>query len=71
MGGTEGDIGGIARDSNGTWRWGLSGSMGNTDVDSVELQALVKCMKITWERRTPKVIVEINSANVFNWVLRM
>lgn len=37
-------------------------------MDSAELQALVKGLNISWERRTAKVIVVIDSENVFNWV---
>lgn len=61
-------IGGMVKDSSGKWVWGFSGSIGSANSDTTEMKVLVQGMKVAWERRTPKIIVETDSKNVFNWV---
>ena len=61
-------IGGVARDSNGHWLWGFSKSIGKSDVDKAELHALIYGLSRAWEMRIQKIVVEIDSANVFYWI---
>ncbi|KAL6540841.1 hypothetical protein OROMI_024724 [Orobanche minor] len=62
-----GAIGCVLRDDKGAWMWGFSSKLIAPTINETELGSLVKGLELAWERRIPKLIVELDSEIVFGW----
>lgn len=57
-----GSIGGILGDAEGNWIWGFP------TIYQAELRSLLRGLEIAWEFRTPKLIIETDSSNIFDCI---
>ena len=60
--------GGLVRDDKGSWQGGFSIRMQCTSVEVIETWAFLYGLKMAWEMGIGKLIVEINSLEVYSWV---
>lgn len=62
-------IGDVAKYSNGNWLQDFfSLNIGRSSVDSAEIQTIKKGLEIAWDRRTHRIIIETDPANVARWL---